>query len=353
MCDEALAILANRVQNGEEPFAVFWSENNCQGEQYPPPGEVAKFDSNLTPSNDPTWPSFTSTKSFYVPSNIRVILETPIGKNSGIFIINGPRLVYNIQADPILNDAVWEPITGQHCPADITAVTACSKIQWCFNSASGDNCCQECWNCAVPNGCSPNCTATLQCQETKITTGTIGMLRQSRHMNWESYIEHMCAENYEFYIGKYKITRYAAQSEQCDQFMEAYCKVNTASRTCGCFKDETANASAILQGVDLPVKCFGTNCRISGSYLTREMKSAVCTDFNCENWVIENQQWLLANYPTGVIRCGNFNINIKDAKNTLPDDNTFTRVLFWVVMGLFLVLLLSALVWAFVSAKKS
>lgn len=340
-CDDAILKLMNEVNKGVVPFAVFWSGKHCTGESYPPSGSIGKLNTNLTSVNDPLWPSFAAAKSIFVPANISLYMESSDG--SGEYIINGPQTLENIEGDPILHDAIWKPHANQVCPTMVTPASACSKLQFCFNP--GDTCCQECYNCKTAGTTCNTSTCTTNCKD-PLTNGTIGTIRQNPKQNWTKYIESMCTGT-PFYMGPYLLNKYTPQSQTCDDFMRVYCQSNADSGICGCFSDEARNASQVLAGVDLPVKCFGTQCRANNGYLTSNMDSATCSERNCENWVAINKEYLLQTVPSEVMVCGKYTINIADATYKERQDSKTTQIIFYTIIAIFIALLIAAAVYYF------
>jgi hypothetical protein len=314
MCDEQILKLANLVNQGIQPTAVFFEGTHCSGEMYPKEGSQVQVNTNLTRNNDPNWPTFKRANSIFVPQNINVRLESIDG--SGYINIVGPQTIHNINADPILSSINWLP--NQDCPTVITPATACSPVQWCFNS--GDTCCDECFNCKVDSTCT-NCVTTCS-DENTMKFGTIGTIRQNTKQSWSIYIEEMCSGATDFKMGPYEITEYLPQSNTCDSYMSEYCNDNS-SPVCGCFADVQYNE---IENLSLPVKCFGIHCKSTNAYLTKDMDQYQCTERNCNNWVYDNKQKLIEEYPTTDIQCGEYEINITNVE--YMGEDLFSEILF-------------------------
>ena len=297
MCDEALLSLAKSVQNGIEPYAIFWNDVDCGGISFPEENHRPVLDTTMTSENTPSWPSFKLIRSMFIPENIIVEFRTiSTSGSTGKYTIIGPRLVTNIHGDLVLNSATWMPLHNDiPCPPNPNPTTACGKLHWCVNAASTDsNCCSECWMCQEENTCDVN-----SCEDTcsnRITTGSIHSIRLIRRAPWSTYIKKICADEYNFTIGPYHIRK---EQAVCDAIMKKYCEKHIHEPICGCYYDaQTSNDTSI------PLNCFGPNCMSSKAYKSGELNDQMeCTLKNCKD-IISTEKSAFADKTH--VSCGNY-----------------------------------------------
>lgn len=86
------------------------------------------------------------------------------------------------------------------------------------------------------------------------------------------------------YFGSKLFELYRPQSETCDSMFEEWCnstELRMQNVDCNCYRDRR-DLRAKYPGVNLPVRCMGPNCAISG-YRTADMDAQKCNQLICKS----------------------------------------------------------------------
>ncbi len=103
---------------------------------------------------------------------------------------------------------------------------------------------------------------------------------------WNDLVLSMC-DGQVHNIGPYTMTRYQPQGERCDYFIpNQYCTFSNYLETkeiCGCFLDlGDIERRSVVDGVNLPVLCFGQHCANERSYRSAAILAKDCHFTLCQ-----------------------------------------------------------------------
>ena len=265
MCDEAISLYNSfLVENGKQPFPVYWSQPNCGGSFYPTiPEENTSGGTFLFESN-------VEVKSFYCPPNVNFTTTGPYDPDDPNKFATKSTIMANVPNAAELQLLVTN--ADDICVAPL------------FFGANV---------VGAPNATMANSFSTTFGEEAPVQlTYTYGKNRFD-----------MCTGNTVTMVGDSDLSgAFYPQSPACDSYMTQYCDSNPDKQICNCFRDRET-LRKLMPDVVLPVRCLGPNCAITG-YLTDTMLQQGCDMEMCQRVT----QMYGANIVTGgqtSIYCGN------------------------------------------------
>jgi hypothetical protein len=63
-----------------------------------------------------------------------------------------------------------------------------------------------------------------------------------------------------------------------------------------------------------------------------------CSEKNCTNWVVDNRDIFMSDYPNGTVTCGIYDIDIENAVRYTLDEPVYTYTIIFIIIVIVIII---------------